>query len=310
MSHSSSARRTPLIYPGYARNPVFYLGTHQVNWLADSMARLFVSHRRLSPRRALPRALTNWALDSGGFSELTLYGGWRTTPAEYNAAVRRYDVQIGNLDWAAPMDMMCEDSMLALTGLTVADHQQATVDNFAVLQHLWQANPNPDRPECPYMPVLQGQTAKHYHECWDRYEDAGIDLRNYPLVGVGSVCRRQHSEEIREILMSLHERDSGVELHGFGIKVQGLTKYGHLLRSADTMAWSYTARRNSPLEGCTHQSCSSCRKYAMQWRRRIVASSCTQGHGVECDGSGECWRETLRLATQSEPPATPEPISR
>jgi hypothetical protein len=31
--------------------------------------------------KGLPR--TGWALDSGGFSELSLYGGWRTTPEEY-----------------------------------------------------------------------------------------------------------------------------------------------------------------------------------------------------------------------------------
>jgi hypothetical protein len=34
-------------------------------------------------RKTLPKARTGWALDSGGFSELSLYGGWWTTPEEY-----------------------------------------------------------------------------------------------------------------------------------------------------------------------------------------------------------------------------------
>lgn len=80
MGHKTADRA--LVHPGYAGNPVFYLGTHQVNWLSDSQARLFGSRRRLSTRRRLPRARSNWALDSGGFTELSLYGGWKTTPIE------------------------------------------------------------------------------------------------------------------------------------------------------------------------------------------------------------------------------------
>jgi len=63
--------------------PVFYLGSHLDGWLAHVGVRLFVSHRGLARRNTLPKARTGWALDSGGFSELSLYGGWRTTPEEY-----------------------------------------------------------------------------------------------------------------------------------------------------------------------------------------------------------------------------------
>jgi hypothetical protein len=62
-----------------------------------------------APRRA-------GALDSGGFTELRLHGGWRTTAAEYVTVVRRYRDQIGCLEWAAPQDWMCEPFMLAKTG--------------------------------------------------------------------------------------------------------------------------------------------------------------------------------------------------
>src|SRR6266700_1518806 len=125
----------------------FYLGAHHPHWLERAPFPLFVSHRRLAARRRLPHAATGWALDSGGFTELRLHGGWRTTPAEYVAAVRRYRDEIGSLEWAAPMDWMCE----------------------------------------PFLPVLQGWSRDDYHRCVDLYLRAGVDLTAGPLVGVGSV---------------------------------------------------------------------------------------------------------------------------
>ncbi len=75
--------------------------THQPAWLArDLGVPLLVSHRRLAGRRSLPRATGPWALDSGGFTELSLYGEWRTDARTYVTAVRRYSEEIGHLDWA------------------------------------------------------------------------------------------------------------------------------------------------------------------------------------------------------------------
>lgn len=51
----------------------FYLGTSEVRWLGQANVPLFISHRRLAPRKSFPRALTGWALDSGGFTELSMY---------------------------------------------------------------------------------------------------------------------------------------------------------------------------------------------------------------------------------------------
>ena len=63
---------------------VLYIGSHEPSWLGRVGVPLFISHRRLSRlKRTLPRAIAPWALDSGGFSELALFGGWKTTPIEY-----------------------------------------------------------------------------------------------------------------------------------------------------------------------------------------------------------------------------------
>jgi len=45
------------------------------------------------------------------------------------------------------------------------------------------------------------------------------------------------------------------------------------LTSADSMAWSFWARYDAPLEGCTHQSCANCRIYALQWREKVVSGT-------------------------------------
>lgn len=256
----------------------FYLGSHQPHWLESAAVprdvNLFVSHRRLAGRKSLPKARIGWALDSGGFSELSLYGEWRTSPAEYVAAVQRYDTEIGNLGWAAPQDWMAEPFMLAKTGLTVEEHQRRTVANFLDLRARWQALDPSDELRsaaefCVFMPVLQGWQLADYLRCAEMYADAGIDLTHYPVVGVGSVCRRQATDEIGEIFEALSTLD--IAMHGFGVKKAGLEKYGHFLSSADSMAWSFDARRSPRLPGCSgHLNCANCLEYALRWRNEVV----------------------------------------
>jgi hypothetical protein len=239
----------------------FYLGAHHPHWLERAPFPLFVSHRRLAARRRLPRAATGWALDSGGFTELRLHGGWLTTAAEYVAAVRRYRDEIGQLEWAAPMDWMCEPFMLAKTGLTVAEHQLRTVENYLELRGL--------APDLPFVPVLQGWSLDDYLRCVDLYyELANVDLVAEPLVGVGSVCRRQATREIEAIVHTL--ASLGIHLHGFGVKAGGLVRYADCLASADSLAWSFEARRAAPLAGCSHANCANCLRYAAAWRARTL----------------------------------------
>lgn len=261
--------------------PVFLLGTHQPGWLATAGVPLFVSDRRLRVYKTLPRAVAPWALDSGGFTELQQYGRWTVTPAAYAARVRRYRDHIGGLTWAAPMDWMCEPAVIAGgrigplrfagTGLSVAEHQRRTVDNFVQLRDL--------APDLPFIPVIQGYTTAEYLACVDLYDRAGVDLTTQPLVGLGSVCRRQGTGEAAGIIAALHA--VGVRrLHGFGVKTLGLRRYGHLLASADSMAWSVDARlrRTPALRGCAgrHKNCANCLPWALTWRRtRVLAAART-----------------------------------
>ena len=235
---------------------IFYLGAHHASWLAEANVPLFVSRRSLYRRRRLPRASTRWALDSGGFTELNRDGHWTTTPQQYAQEVHRFQRDIGNLDWAAPQDWMCEPSVRQKTGMNVEQHQELTLNNYLELTSI--------APELPWIPVLQGWTLGEYMDHVAMYFDAGVDLRAEPVVGVGSICRRQSTIRAGIILRWIVQE--GICVHGFGFKVEGIRSNRELLVSADSMAWSFNARKNPPLPGCTHKSCSNCLKYALQWK--------------------------------------------
>lgn len=242
----------------------FFLGSHMPGWLSLTDAPLFVSRRRLAGYRTLPRARGPWVLDSGGFSELSLFGRWTVPVAQYVAEVRRFASEVGDLAWAAAMDWMTEPAILAKTGLTVAEHQARTIASYLDLR---------DRaPEMPWAPVLQGWRSDDYRRHVDQYDRAGVDLRALPIVGLGSVCRRQHTAEVEDLIRFLSHQ--GLRLHGFGFKVLGLQRLGSVLASADSMAWSFEARRlRRPTCGSTrHKNCANCLVHALRWRERVLAA--------------------------------------
>ena len=242
--------------------PLFYLGTHKPAWLAVLDVPLFVSRRTLAPRRTLPRARATWALDSGGFTELSCFGRWTVSAKDYAAEVRRFRDEIGELAWAAPMDWMCEPLVLAQTRLTVEEHQRRTTENLLELRAI--------APDLPFIPVLQGWAIADYWRHAEAYERAGIRLAEEPLVGVGTVCRRQATTQAGAILSSLAA--DGLRLHGFGLKVQGLRSAAPYLASADSLSWSLNARRRPPIAGHTHKNCANCPEWALAWREELLAS--------------------------------------
>lgn len=248
------------------RSLTFYLGTHETSWLRRFDVPLFVSRRRLGKlKRHLPRALTRWALDSGGFSELDHPPhDWTMTAAQYAATVRRYRDEIGLMDWAAPMDRMCEPPILAKTGRTVAQQQMLTLTNYLDLRTV--------TPDLPFIPVLQGWERDDYLRHVDLYERHGIDLAAEPVVGLGTVCRRSDTKAAYMIVRAL--APLGLRLHGFGVKKTGLRVYGHWLTSADSLAWSDNARWNPDqrMDGCTHKTCANCPRKALSWRSELLTS--------------------------------------
>ena len=248
----------------------FYLGTHKPLWLLRVDVPLFVSARRLR-EVAKPRpALGPWALDSGAFTELKDHGKWTIRPWQYVNEVRRWRDTIGGMEWAAPQDWMCEPIVIKGgtlgkdvfkgTGLSVRKHQDLTVNNYLSLTAL--------APDIPWVPVLQGWEFDDYLRHLEDYRAAGVDLGGRPLVGLGSVCRRQDTGMAEELIRHLH--GLGLRIHGFGFKLLGLARAACWLASSDSMAWSLSARREDPLPGCEHSSCANCLRYALAWREKAL----------------------------------------
>lgn len=207
-----------------------------------------------------------WAIDSGGFSELNLNGKWTVSEKQYVQELNRLTTNRGLL-WAAQQDWMCEPWILEKTGLSVQEHQRKTVRNFAKLRSM----------ECNVhiIPVIQGFHPDEYEECVYLFNEMGFDLRNEPLVGIGSICRRQRTDEIGQLVKRISKM--GISLHGFGVKKSGLQKYGKYLASADSLAWSYEARYSK--RRCldtkhhpTSKACNNCLTYALEWRERLLNS--------------------------------------
>ncbi len=115
---------------------------------------------------------------------------------------------------------MCEPDVIhgggpgrcAGTHLSVTEHQARTVANFCELCELWLAYSGE---QCPFMPVLQGWAEGDYWRCAELYDSAGVRLKDYPVVGLGSVCRRQGTPAIT---LLIGELTPWIAVHGFGMK--------------------------------------------------------------------------------------------
>ena len=240
----------------------FYLGAHMPVWLSRTVVPLFVSAVRLRGRKRYPRAMGRWALDSGGFSELSMHGDWTISAAQYANEATLWADEIGGLDWCAIQDWMCEPDMLRKTGLSIEEHQRRTVASYLDLMML--------APDMPWVPVIQGWSMGEYEDCIELYEQHGVDLTKLPTVGVGSICRRQASMRASMLLAQINYM--GIRAHAFGLKRTGLESLYQLdvdIASADSMAWSYHARAEK--NGKQNDL-----GFALEWREEMLAKI---GHG-------------------------------
>lgn len=173
-------------------------------------------------------------MDSGAFTTLHTYGGYPQSVAVYAAEIQRWRTT-GQLLAAVTQDYLCEPAMLARTGGTVAEHQRLTIARYdALLAH---------DTGVYIMPVLQGYHPAEYACHVQQY---GVRLAPDAWVGVGSVCQRQGMPKaIARVLDAIHAVRPDLRLHGFGVKCTALCSplvRAHLW-SADSMAWSYQARK-------------------------------------------------------------------
>lgn len=212
---------------------LFYVGLHQLSD-ARRFDRAFVSVNRIRGRRK-PIGAAAWIMDSGAFTELSRHGRYRHSVEEYAAEINRW-ASDPSLVAAVAQDYMCEPFIIAKTSLSVEEHQRLTIERYDALVKLVD-------PRIYVMPVLQGYTVADYLRHIDMYGDR---LAPGAYVGVGSVCKRNTDvSAIEQILSAIKDRRPDLRLHGFGLKTTALSSgvVLELLESADSMAWSFAARR-------------------------------------------------------------------
>lgn len=199
---------------------------------AHRVPRAFVSANALRGRVSDFRA-RDWIMDSGAFTTIAQHGGYPEAPGAYAAQIERWR-RVPTMLRAVSQDFMCEPVMLERTGLDIETHQQLTITRYDAL-----------RAACGpiVMPVLQGFDPADYARHVAAYGDR---LTHRMWVGVGSVCKRQgNPSAILEVLRTVLDVRPDLRLHGFGVKVIALADASvrDRLYSADSMAWSFAARR-------------------------------------------------------------------
>ena len=199
---------------------------------------MFVSVHRLSGPTGRRSRFTDqpWIMDSGAFTTIAKHGGYPEPVSAYAEVIRRWASP--NLLAAVAQDYMCEPHMLAKTGLTIADHQRLTIERYIALM---QCNTGGVR----ILPVLQGYEPEDYARHALAY---GRWLAEGQWVGVGSICKRNgRPEAVLAVLEAILDARPDLRLHGFGLKTTSLAvkEIRDKLESADSMAWSFAARRRN-----------------------------------------------------------------
>lgn len=214
----------------------FFTGLHQPSD-ARHFDAAFISVNRLRDRKA-PLDTRDWIMDSGAFTEISTHGRYRHGVAEYAAEIRRWATNgSGRLLAAVAQDWMCEPWIVAKTGLTVAEHQRLTIERFDELR-------GEDTAGVYVMPVLQGFDPADYLLHLRAY---GERLAHGAWVGVGSICKRNGDPRaVAAVLHAIKAERPDLRLHGFGLKTTALAHplVRALLETADSMAWSFHARKN------------------------------------------------------------------
>lgn len=237
----------------------FYVGLHQPSD-ARHFDRAFVSVNRMRERRGRLRC-PDWILDSGAFSEIAAHGRYRSPPEAYAAEVNRIAAVDAGLAAAVSQDWMCEAEILARTRFSIAKHQRLTIERYDQLLALVRG--------AYLMPVLQGYSPQSYVDHVFQY---GLRLPLGAYVGVGSLCKRNRNDaKIEEVLLAIRRCRPDLRLHGFGLKRSALFSgvVRKCLFSADSMAWSFAARR----EGRNQNDWREAKEFA----RRIAGQPVQEG---------------------------------
>jgi len=203
------------------------------------------------------------ALDSGGFVAARRYRGFPWSTDEYlDLAASAPFIWWAAADW-------CVEPTIAHDEATVLDRISGTVRLNMLCLLGGTRRGIADR----FVPVIQGWHPDHYMRCLERMPWA----RDFPLVGIGSMCRRHlHGEHrILHVLDVLDRAFSGcaTRLHLFGLKSQAIAVAAQHPRvaSSDSQAYGVAARQDAR-KTRTSKTDAVLAQVMSRWYRRQIAS--------------------------------------
>lgn len=204
----------------------------------------------------------SWFIDSGGYSTLLKNGEYETPIDDYVAHVRNQETRDDvNVSCWALRDWACETDLLRDKDRTTRVHQNWTIrDQVECMDEADRQGVDADP-----VAVLQGYDVRDYLEHIDRLQDYGLLT---DLVGIGSVCRRGKTPEIRATILQVRDAlPSRCSIHAFGVKVDVLKAPDVVaaIDSVDTAAWDREANYNPDIE---HNS-ETCLDSYVQYRQRV-----------------------------------------
>lgn len=208
----------------------FFIGIPYPSMAAKlDWGKFMLSFNRISDNRIAPIQIKKWMGDCGAFTLLERFGKFPTSEEEYAAKINKW-ANYGELVAAISRDWLCAPTVLAATGLSVAQHQQLTIEGYQRLRLLTPVY---------VMPTLQGHTLEDYVVHLENYGDL---LTPGQWVGLGSLVGRP-KDEVRAIAAATKALRPDLRLHGFGVEpgtAQGL------FHSCDHMKWSHSNRKALP----------------------------------------------------------------
>lgn len=177
------------------------------------------------------------ALDSAGFVAASRYRGFPWEPRDYlDLAASAPWLWFASMDW-------CVEPEVAHDQEAILDRISGTVRLNIVCLNGAQDRGIADR----FVPVIQGWHPEDYLRCLERMPFA-VD---YPLVGIGSMCRRHADGEhgILHVLDVLDRAfgDSATRFHLFGLKSDGMkaARMHPRVASCDSQAYGVAARQSA-----------------------------------------------------------------
>ena len=248
-AHPVTAARPlgPMPFPG-SRAAVTFYATIDADSLPRTVQHLIPAVPVLLPassfaRRGfrvprLPDHVTERAADSGGFVATFKWGDYQYTPAQYVDWLQSWQPT-----WAATMDYCCEDEITSGNAGIVQQRQERTT---ALARSFWEYEN--DR-SWVWVPTVQGWHVEDYQrharalrplvlDMWHAYTARGQG--DVFRVGIGTLCRRASTAQIRAIVRAVSAELPGVGFHLWGIKLGALADGIALpsqVKSVDSAAW-------------------------------------------------------------------------